>query len=466
MSRAKNLSAEKSARCAVPSATRKRRRWFQFRLRTLLILVALCALLSAWVSGPLRRAHRQRMAVERLTELGAAVTYDYQEGDSAVAEPPGPNWLRELLGVDCFANVVGVETGCSKAGSSAAPSASLKCNEFELFKNFPELTRLSIDGDGATDESLGFLTAIPKLRSLKIDGQIADEGLRRIAQCKQIRELTFGQHVQVLESGLAKLAVLNELESLDLSQIAVPGEWLKPLARLENLHCLRRSDRRWTDADMQGVARLVHLVDLDLSNAAITDAGIAELSNLVHLKHLNLSETQVAGDVFAQARLFPELQELNLAWMPVSTSGLLALERLTSLHTLDLQGESLGEADLKAIGRLRHLKHLSLSWAQINDADLTHLATLSELEHLRLDSTYTTDAGLKSLSGLRRLQRLDLGLTPVSDAGLVWLTGLTQLKELIVCNTSVTDAGVAMLKRFCPSANIDRTPQAIGGSFF
>ncbi len=460
-SRAKDVPAQNATETSSPSRTR--RRWFQFSLRTLLIFVAVFGLLAAWVSGPVHRANRQRIAVEKLTNLGALVKYDYEDADPANAEPPEPRWLRELLGVDYFANVVGVETNCSKTGSSA-PSPSLSCDEFDLFKSFPELTRLSIDGDGATDESLGFLTAFPNLQSLKIDGRFADAGLRRIAQCTQIRELSIGEDVQVSESGFAELQALNELESLDLSRTTVPGEWLKPLARLENLHSLRRSHCPWTDGDMEGVASLVHLVDLDLSNAAITDAGIAKLSSLIHLKHLNLSETPVESDIFGQARLFPELQELHLAWLPVSASGLRALERLTSLHTLDLTGIALGEGEFKAIGHLRRLKSLRLSSARINGEDLTQLARLKDLEYLQLDSTYTTDSGLRSLSGLHRLQRLDLSLTAVSDAGLMELKGLTELKELIASNTAVTDAGVARLKRFLPSANIDRTPQAMGMS--
>jgi len=49
---------------AMTDADLPRRRWYQFRLRTLLIVMVLCAVPMAWLSYKLQPARRERVAVE------------------------------------------------------------------------------------------------------------------------------------------------------------------------------------------------------------------------------------------------------------------------------------------------------------------------------------------------------------------------------------------------------------------
>jgi len=79
---------------------------FRVTLRTMLVLVAVLSVLLAWNMNQVRQ---QRKALARVRELGGAVVYDYQyhyvstkpiiEND---ARPPGPRWLRDLIGDDYF----------------------------------------------------------------------------------------------------------------------------------------------------------------------------------------------------------------------------------------------------------------------------------------------------------------------------------------------------------------------------
>src|SRR5688572_13909033 len=79
--------------------SRRKRRWFQFALPTLLGLVTvLCVVLGLWV----QRAERQRRAVAAIREMGAEVIYGYED---AGYQLPGPEWLCRLLGVDYLAEV-------------------------------------------------------------------------------------------------------------------------------------------------------------------------------------------------------------------------------------------------------------------------------------------------------------------------------------------------------------------------
>ena len=79
---------------------------FRVTLRAMLVLVAVLCVLLAWKTHQVRQ---QRKALARVRELGGAVVYDYQYHYVSTkpiiecdARPPGPRWLRDLIGVDYF----------------------------------------------------------------------------------------------------------------------------------------------------------------------------------------------------------------------------------------------------------------------------------------------------------------------------------------------------------------------------
>lgn len=98
-----------------------RRRWLQFSLRALLVLLTV---ISVWLGVVVRRAREQREAVNAIEALGGSVRYDWQpdfvraEGMGAGGadqtyvpnvkikpSPGGPAWLRQLIGDDFFQSV-------------------------------------------------------------------------------------------------------------------------------------------------------------------------------------------------------------------------------------------------------------------------------------------------------------------------------------------------------------------------
>jgi len=77
--------------------------------------MAVMVLLGVGLGWFVRQAQRQRKAVEAIREAGAVVIYDYQLDEDEPGmftperEPPTPAWLRRLLGVDLFSDVVVVD---------------------------------------------------------------------------------------------------------------------------------------------------------------------------------------------------------------------------------------------------------------------------------------------------------------------------------------------------------------------
>ena len=82
-------------------APRPRLRWFQYRLRTLFIVMLLASIGMSWVATRMQKAKRQRAAIEIIEKRGEGhVLYDYQFDSSGNvspnARPPWPAWLRKL----------------------------------------------------------------------------------------------------------------------------------------------------------------------------------------------------------------------------------------------------------------------------------------------------------------------------------------------------------------------------------
>jgi hypothetical protein len=84
------------------------RRFLQFRLRTcFLVLSAAAVSFAIWTNG----ANRQRRAVAAIGQLGQVVYYhEFPSADAMgtvdyTASPPGPTWLRRIVGDDYFQTV-------------------------------------------------------------------------------------------------------------------------------------------------------------------------------------------------------------------------------------------------------------------------------------------------------------------------------------------------------------------------
>ena len=93
------------------SATLKpRRRWFQYSLRSFLILLTA---LAVWLGVVVNRAREQREAVKAIEAMGGVAIYDWQlEGPplgdfirNSKKQPDGPAWLRGLIGDEFFQEV-------------------------------------------------------------------------------------------------------------------------------------------------------------------------------------------------------------------------------------------------------------------------------------------------------------------------------------------------------------------------
>jgi hypothetical protein len=160
----------------------------------LFLLTFLVSLGMSWFATRMQRARQQKAAVEEIERLGGDVEYDYavdQSGNPiSGAVPPGPAWLRNLLGNDFFATVV----EANFLSSSSVTDASLG-----HLKRLTQLQRLFLCRTKVTDAGLEHLNGLTKLRELKLsDTKVADEGVKRLQQALpncEINHATYKQDV-------------------------------------------------------------------------------------------------------------------------------------------------------------------------------------------------------------------------------------------------------------------------------
>lgn len=227
-----------------PLASVRRRRWYQFTLGTLLVFMLLAAATMSWFAVKLNQARGQKEVVEAILKMGGSVVYDNQmEASDKRAEPPGPAWLREWLGVDFLATVGYV----------------------------------SFEGTQVTDAGLELVRGLPQLQWLNLFAtQVTDAGLNNLKGLRQLRVLNLGS-TRVTDAGMVHLKGLTKLQSLSLDQTEVTDAGLEHLQGLTQLDFLVLDDTQVTDGGLEQLAGLTQLKELSLNHTRVTDDGVKRL---------------------------------------------------------------------------------------------------------------------------------------------------------------------------------------------
>ena len=270
-----------------------KRRWMQFSLGTMLVLLtALCI----WLAVVVNRARCEREGLAAAERLRAQVRFDYQieyrkrpKNDVLYLrrEPPGPRWLREIIGDEYFREAHSV--GFNGSHGSRVTDADL-----EQIVKLKRLTKLQLHVAGTSELSNG--------------------GLQHLAALHDLRVLTF-EGVRLDPRGLDCLRKLPQLEYLNLRNTPVDDEALVYVGELKELYTLVLDGTRVTDKGLVRLARLTNLNEwLGLADTDITDAGLAHLMGLTKLEHLNLSRTKVTAA--GVAKLQQSLPNVEISFGP------------------------------------------------------------------------------------------------------------------------------------------------------
>ena len=221
-------------------------RRFQFSLRSMMLFVAVVAVVCSWFTVKMQQAGRQREVVLAVGRREGLVFYDYESdanGNSlpVTTEPPGPSWLRNLLGVDFLSDVRHIE--CWQA----------------------------------TDAGLVLLEGLTSLQILRLLGtQVTNAGLVRLKELTGLEHLWL-ESTQVTDAGLVHLKGLTNLEELLLDNTQVTDAGLMHLKGLTRLQALCLNYTQVTDAGLVHLKGLTRLEVLWLEDTPVTNAGVRDL---------------------------------------------------------------------------------------------------------------------------------------------------------------------------------------------
>ena len=269
-----------------------KRRWYQFSLRTLMLLVLAVGMVFGWIGIRMRRAHTNRQAIAAAEKALAEIC---ERGGMLIGDESGffvsyvPNRSITRLGL-LF----------DDPGDPHDPEA-------EWF--------ISIAYLAATDAGL------EDLRGLLEDPK---EPLK----AELISIYSLGSPRGITDAGLKHLKGVTDLTTLDLLDTQVTDSGLKNLAGLKHLEWLILENTKVTGAGLVHLKGMTNLVDLNLASTGVTDAGLGHLVGLASLEHLNLASTGVTDAGLGHLAGLTNLQELDLQGTKVTDTGVVKLQRV------------------------------------------------------------------------------------------------------------------------------------------
>ncbi len=192
---------------------RRRRKWRQFTVRSLLVIVTLAAVFFSWVAVKVRDARVEREAMEAIEKAGVIAFGPYNA--------KSPQWLTNLLGEDIIrARVRYVVFSDNATDDDLKPLESL-----------PKINFLALDGSSITDRGLEHIKGLTELMELDIRGtRITDDGLRYLSGMSKLRTLHL-EFLPITDAGLEHLKGLKNLEALNLNGTDVTEAGLKDIQK-------------------------------------------------------------------------------------------------------------------------------------------------------------------------------------------------------------------------------------------
>ena len=367
----------------LPTLPRKRR-WYQFSLRTLSIAVVVVSVALGLFAIRLQRARKQAAAVALIEKAEGSVCYDYEvkrDRDGSWlwvdgSRSPIPAAFLPWPGRDFFHDVK-----VADLRDDGEPSAADVRGAVRAMAELPQLEQIVVafDSNWALEGTdLRAIAECQRLTELSLWGDaVSDDSLQAISQIAGLRVLELS-YTRVTDRGLGQLRALGHLEQLGLSGLEITGEevsWPPSLKKID------LSDSAISSSGLATLADCRYLEQLNLMDTHVTDAGLAHLSSLPKLRRLSLDRTPITDDGLAHLGKLPFLRELSLSRVKISSDGAKHLKNLPSLESLDLSGTFV-------------------------DGEFTWPAGLI---HVNLDDSCITDKGLQRLAECPKLQSASLG---------------------------------------------------------
>ncbi len=178
-------------------ASRRRRNFFRFSVRGLLVLILVIGCGMGWIARVVRTGQAQRRAVAAIYQAGGWALYDTDWDELQATNTWKPRWPRSLVdrvGVDYFGNVVfinmhdrGTDAVMAQVGRFTRlkqlhrPGLAVTDAGLIHLRRLKELELLSLNNTRVTDAGLAQLKGLKGLKWLRVAGtRVSDAGVREL----------------------------------------------------------------------------------------------------------------------------------------------------------------------------------------------------------------------------------------------------------------------------------------------
>jgi hypothetical protein len=280
--------------------------------------------------------------------------------------------------------------------------AKVSDSHLEHLKVIKNLKVLRMTSPNVTDQGLAILGVLDQLEYLTLTSPtISDHGINKLAEIRTLKELTLGG-MKLSAKAFERFGQLDKLRHLKFEQ-TIPEDGLSGLRTLKALEELDLSETNVADIDLKALKALEKLERLFLTKTKVSDAGMAELIDLPFLKTLFLNNTAVGNAGLKHLCRSKSLTGLRLGDTKVDDDGLPHIADSQSLTNLTLGTERISDAGLRHLGKSR-LTVLRLDFGVNHKITNSGIESLQEIKTLKLIHSINITLTKATDDGLRRLQ--------------------------------------------------------------
>lgn len=306
-------------------------RRLQFRLRTLMLLVAAAAVVLAIACWLHRGYQRQWRALREIH--AAAVPFKL------------PDDIDNDNRYPLFAEQPHVKAESTLFRPFGLPVGSLG-------QHYVTVSILEVVGDAPAWVAVNRLDHFPDVVEIDIDGDTASDEL------------------------LAGLSKLKRLQRLRIKSNSMDGTFLESMNDSENLVSLSLSSIALRDRVFLQACCFEGLEQLHLSGVKIRDAAsLCELSKLMRLTRIHLSGWFPNEGLEALAKL-ERLDTVSLASDSLNNDGVSRLAGSSSVFSLEIYGPNIDDDVIDSIAQMPELNMLTLNYTKVTPAGVEKLKQL------------------------------------------------------------------------------------------
>lgn len=167
---------------------------------------------------------------------------------------------------------------------------------------------------------------------------VDDAVIPAVLQFKNLTQVALSDCKGITDSGAVKLAVLKNLETVDLAGTSVSNKTAAAIAGLPRLLTVLLDDTDVTDAGLRQLSRSRSIIWLSLDKCKLSEAGLASLKNMPKLNRLSVSGCDV-GDGFIDTLLtLNHLEVINLSDTKITDKGFMRLSGRKQFKIINIAG--------------------------------------------------------------------------------------------------------------------------------